>query len=207
MVYARPVKRKSAENVAAAFESIFNEFDHFPNSLITDQGHEFFNAKVREVFQIYGINHYYLKTKTKWKTAMAERVIRTLKTRFQRYFYQNKTKNWIDILAQVVDNYNHTPHRSIGMKPVEVTLQNSARVYKKMFGDVDIKTLPRLAKGDKVRLLRDKDIFAKGYTPNWTEEIYLISDVRQKAGVVWYIVSKIDGEKVPGIKYYYQNRN
>ena len=73
-----------------------------------------------------------------------------------------------------------------------------------MLGDVDIKRLSCLAKDDKVRLLRDKDIFAKGYTPNWTEEIYLISDVRQKAGVVWYIVETLDGEKVPGIKYYYQ---
>ena len=47
-------------------------------------------------------------------------------------------------------------------------------------------------------------MFEKGYTPNWTEEIFVISDVRQKAGVVWYIVQKLDGEKVPGIKYYYQ---
>ena len=204
MVYARPVKRKSAECMAMAFESIFNEFDYFPNSLITDQGLEFFNSRVKKVFNTYGINHYYLKTKTKWKTAMAERVIRTLKNRLQKYFYKNKTKNWIDVLQQVVDNYNNTPHRTIGIAPSKVTFQNSEAIYKKMFGDINLRVIPRLAVGDRVRLLREKTLFEKGYTPNWTEEIFVISDVRQKAGVVWYIVQKLDGEKVPGIKYYYQ---
>ena len=59
--------------------------------------------------------------------------------------------------------------------------------------------IPRLAVGDRVRLLRGKTLFEKGYTPNWTEEIFVISDVRQKAGVVWYIVRKLDGEKVTDI--------
>ena len=204
MVYARPVKRKSAEYMAMAFESIFNEFDFFPNSLITDHGLEFFNSKVKQVLLTYGINHYYLKTKTKWKTAMAERVIRTIKNRLQKYFYKNKTKKWIDVLQQVVDNYNNTPHRTIGMAPSKVTFQNSKEVYKKVFGDTDLKVIPRLNKGDRVRLLREKTLFEKGYTPNWTEEIYVISAVRQKAGIVWYKVEKLNGEEVPGIKYYYQ---
>ena len=204
MVYARPVKRKSAEYVSAAFESILNEFDYFPNTLITDHGLEFFNSKVQKVLTTYGINHYYLKTKTKWKTAMAERVIRTLKNRLQKYFYKNKTKKWIDILQQVVDNYNNTPHRTIGMAPSSVTFENSEKIYKKVFGDVNLSVIPRLSRGDRVRLLREKTLFEKGYTPNWTEEIYIISDVRQKAGIVWYIVKTLDGEKVPGIKYYYQ---
>ena len=65
MVYARPVKRKSSDYVAEAFESIFNQFDYFPNTIITDHGLEFFNGRVAAVFRTYGINHYYLKTKTK----------------------------------------------------------------------------------------------------------------------------------------------
>ena len=161
MVYARPVKRKSSEYMALAFESIFNEFDYFPNSLITDHGLEFFNSKVKKVFLTYGINHYYLKTKTKWKTAMAERVIRTLKSRLQKYFYKTKTKNWIDILQQVVTNYNNTPHRTIGMAPSQVTFQNSEEVFKNVFGDINLKVIPKLAKGDRVRRLREKTLFEK----------------------------------------------
>ena len=204
MVYARPVKRKTSEYVSMAMESIFNEFDYFPNTLITDHGLEFFNSKVADVLKTYGINHYYLKTKTKWKTAMAERVIRTLKSRLQKYFYLKKTKTWIDILKEIVEDYNNTPHRIIGRAPSSVTFQNSAEVYKKMFGDIHLKVIPKLSKGDKVRLLIEKNIFDKGYTENWTEEIYRIKDVQQQAGVVWYKVESLTGEEVQGIKYYYQ---
>ena len=187
-----------------AMESILHEFDYFPNTLITDHGLEFFNSKVADVLKIYGIAHYYLKTKTKWKTAMAEQVIRTLKSRLQKYFYLNKTKNWIDVLDQVVKNYNDSPHRTIGRAPSSVTFQNSADVYKKMFGDINLRVIPKLSKGDKVRLLVEKNLFDKGYTQNWTDQIFKITDVRQQAGVVWYIVETLSGEKVPGIKYYYQ---
>ena len=204
MVYARPVKRKSSDYVAEAFESIFNQFDYFPNTIITDHGLEFFNGRVAAVFRTYGINHYYLKTKTKWKTAFAERVIRTIKSRLEKYFYKFKTKNWIDIIAQVVDNYNNTPHRVIGMSPKSVTFQNSATIYKRMYGDENLIVIPRLSRGDRVRLLIEKQLFDKGYKQNWTEEIYKISSVFQRSGVVWYKVETLTGEKVDGIKYYYQ---
>jgi len=165
---------------------------------------EFYNSRVQKVFQTYGINHYHIKTKTAWKTPMAERVIRTIKTRLERYFYRNKTKNWIEFLPQLVKNYNRTPHRTIGLAPNQITFQNSAEVYKRMFGDIDLKVIPRLEKGDRVRILRDKSLFEKGYKANWTKEIYKISKVLQKAGVVWYKLKTLDDKKVDGIKYYYQ---
>ena len=89
-------------------------------------------------------------------------------------------------MKQIVEDYNNTPHRIIGRAPSSVTFQNSAEVYKKMFGDIHLKVIPKLSKGDKVRLLIEKNIFDKGYTENWTEEIYRIKDVQQQAGVVWY---------------------
>jgi len=204
MLYAEPVKRKSSEYMAIAFEKILNKFDVFPNSIITDQGLEFYNSKVQKVFQTYGINHYHMKTKTAWKTPMAERVIRTIKSRLERYFYKHKTKTWIDFLPQLVKNYNHTPHRSIGMAPKQVTFQNSNQVYKRMFGDVELKVIPRLSVGDRVRILRDKSLFEKGYKANWTTEIFKISKVSQRAGVVWYKITTLEDKKVDGIKYYYQ---
>ena len=90
MLYAVPMKKKNQEWSAEAFESIFKNFDDYPINLVTDGGLEFFNAAVRKVFDTYGINHYKTPTKTKWKASMAERVIRTLKSRLQKYF---KTKN------------------------------------------------------------------------------------------------------------------
>ena len=204
MLYAQPVKRKSAEYMADAIDLIFKQFDFFPNSLITDRGLEFYNSKVQAVLLKYGINHYSMKTKTPWKTPMAERVIRTIKTRLERYFHEKKTKNWIDVIQDVVKNYNHTPHRIIGMAPDQVTSENSKEVYKKMFGDVDLKVLPRLSVGDKVRILLEKNLFDKGYKQNWSEEIFIITKVLQKAGIVWYKLSHLDGKPLESIRYYYQ---
>lgn len=204
MIYAESIKRKNSFYMAAAFERVLNKFDFFPNSIITDQGLEFFNASVQKVFQSYGINHYYLKTRTPWKTPMAERAIRTIKSRLERYMRFHKTKRWIDILPQMIKNYNRTPHRTIGMAPVEVTFHNSGEIYKKVFGDSHFKVIPRLSIGDSVRILKEKTFFEKGYTPNWSEEVYKISDVIQKAGIVWYKISTVDNKILPSIKYYYQ---
>ena len=204
MIYAEPVKRKNATCMSETFVKILNQFDFFPNSIITDQGLEFYNSSVQKVFALYGINHYHLKTKTAWKTPMAERAIRTIKSRLERYMRFRKTKCWVDVLPQVIKNYNRTPHRMIGMAPIKVTLQNSAQVYKKMFGDVNLRVIPKLSVGDNVRILKEKTFFEKGYTPNWSEEIYKISDVIQKAGVVWYKIKTLDNKTIPSIRYYYQ---
>ena len=204
VIYAAAVKRKNSSYMAEAFENIFGKLDNFPNSLITDRGLEFYNSRVQLVFQKYGINHYHTKTKTKWKASIAERAIRTIKSRLERYFYKTKSKKWIDFLPKLVKNYNSTPHRTIGMSPDQVTDQNSPEIYKRVFGDIHLKTTPRLGVGDRVRIIIDKDIFEKGYTQNWTKEIYIINKVIQQAGVVWYEVVDLQNKKVPGIKYFWQ---
>ena len=142
--------------MSEGFKIILEKLDHFPNSIITDQGLEFYNSSVQKVFQTYGIHHYHTKSKTKWKAAMAERVIRTLKSRMEKYFYQHKTKRWIDFLPQLVKNYNNTPHRTIGMAPSQVTDQNSAAIYKKVFGNTNLKVIPRLGVGDRVRIILEE---------------------------------------------------
>ena len=204
MVYAAPVKRKNADYMSEAFEKILGKFNRFPNSIITDQGLEFYNERVKKIFETYGINHYHTKTKTKWKAAMAERVIRTLKSRLEKYFYQQKSKRWIGFLPQLVKNYNATPHRTIGMAPDQVTDQNSPEIYKKQFGGKQPDVIPRLEKGDKVRILVDKSLFDKGYKQNWTEKIFKIKSVYQRAGVVWYKIEDLDNNELPGIRYYWQ---
>ena len=204
MLYAQPVKRKTSQYMGDAFQTILKQFDFFPNSIITDQGLEFYNSTVQNIFKTYGINHYHMKTKTKWKTPMAERVIRTLKTRLERFFVQNKTKRWFDVLPQMVKNYNRTPHRSIGMAPISVNFQNNDKVYKKMFGNTNLKVIPRLHLNDSVRILVEKSLFDKGYKQNWSSEIFKISDVIQKAGIVWYKVRDSQEKQLAGIKYYYQ---
>ena len=165
---------------------------------------EFFNSGVRKMFLNYGINHYKIPTKTKWKASMVERVNRTLKSRIQKYFYKNKTKNWIDILDHVVDDYNKTPHSAIGIAPNEVSESNRKKVYKRLYPDLGLRTVCKLKQGDQVRKIIEKEFHEKGYTKNWSEQIYIIDKVKQSNGVCYYYLKDHANTDLPGIYYYYQ---
>ena len=204
MVYAAPMKKKNKEWTSDAFESIFKNFVDYPINLVTDGGLEFFNSSVRKVFDTYGINHYKTPTRTKWKASMAERAIRTLKSRIEKYLTMNKTKRWIDILNQFVENYNSVPHSTHGLPPRDVTDENRQMVYKRLYPNKDLTVVCKLKIGDRVRKLREKTQFEKGYTKNWSEEIYIIAEQRQSNTVCWYKLKELSGAAVPGIWYYYQ---
>ena len=217
-VYAAPMRNKSMQWSTMAFETIFNQLDEFPTHIVTDGGLglffitlnvlnffiEFFNSEVRKLFINHGINHYEIPTKTKWKASMVERVNRTIKSRLQKYFYKNKTKNWIDIIKNVVDNYNNSPHSVIGMAPNQVTEKNRKVVYKRLYPDLGLRTVCKLKIADRVRKIVNKDIFEKGYTRNWSEEIYIIHKVKQSNGVCYYYLKDLSNNDLPGIYYYYQ---
>ena len=203
-LYTAPMKKKTKEQTAQAFESIFNDFDEFPINLVTDRGLEFYNTEVRKIFDSYGINHYSTPTKTSWKASVAERVIRTIKSRLYKYFKAEKTTNWVDVLPDFTNNYNATPHSAHGLPPDDVTSENRDMVYKKLYSNNPVTIVCKLKLGDKVRKIRDKSLFEKGYTENWSEEIYTISSVRQSNSVCWYKLKNIAGELQKGIWYYYQ---
>ena len=135
---------------------------------------------------------------------MVERVIRTLKQRLQRYFKLNNTLKWKEVLPQFVDNYNKTPHSAHGFAPLDVNASNTSKAYKKMFPDLEPRTICKLSVGDSVRTILDKTQFEKGYTENWSEEIYKINKIRQQGGVCWYYLVDHEKKDIKGIFYYYQ---
>jgi len=212
------MKEKTGEWTANSIQSILDELPEMPVHIITDKGtgmlyssrhylktfSEFFNETVQNVFINHGINHYAIPTISKWKASIVERVIRTLKTRLQRYFTKNNTLKYIDVLDDFVRNYNQTPHRSHGFAPLDVNASNTDIVYKRLFPELSLKTICKLKVGDKVRKKRDKPIFEKGYTKNWSDEIYIISKILQQSGVCWYYLVDHEGEQIDGIFYYYQ---
>lgn len=204
MIYAKPMKKKSKEWSAEAFESIFKDFDSFPINLITDGGLEFFNSDVQKILQTYGINHFAYKTYTKWKASIVERAVRTLKSRLEKIFHVKGNSNWIDSLNQVVDDYNRTPHSSHKLPPLEVTDENRDLIYKRLYPNENITIVCRLKENDLVRKIKEKNLFEKGYKINWSEEIYKIKSVRQSNSVCWYKIESLDGIQQQGIYYYYQ---
>ena len=76
---------------------------------------------------------------------------------------------YIDKLHDIVNEYNNTYHRTVKMKPVDVK-ENTYIDFKKEFNDSD----PKCKVGDHVRISKYKNIFAKGYRPNWSKEVFVI---------------------------------
>ena len=204
VIYCQPMKRKLGVDCAEAMEKILSSTESPPVMLVTDRGKEFYNSHFQNVMFSNGINHYSTPTLTKFKASVAERAIRTIKTKIDRYMQHTKSKNWIEVLDDIVDGYNHTPHSSHKIAPLDVTRGNQKLVYKRLYPKRNKSIACKLKVGDKVRKLREKTEYEKGYTQNWSDEIYEIVKVRQKHTVCWYKLADTSGEVLDGIWYYYQ---
>jgi hypothetical protein len=177
--FARPLKSKRGEEVTLAFDDILRSSGRKPSKLHTDQGTEFFNRTFKKLMDQYGIHHYH--TFSDKKASIVERWNRTLKEKMYRTFTERNSLKWTDFLQELVVKYNNTRHRSIGMKPADVSLKNEDQVWtnlrKKNPKPVFTTNAGKFGVGDVVRVSRVKQTFAKGYTPNWTEELFRIIKV------------------------------
>ena len=109
----------------------------------------------------FAVNHFRAGSGSKFKASLVERVIRTLKTRLERYFQKTKSVRWIDVLEKFVDDYNKTPHSKIGLAPNQVTEKTAKAVYNKMYPYKGVIITCKLNLGDKVRILLQKMILRR----------------------------------------------
>ena len=108
----------------------------------------------------------------KGKSVVAERFIRTLQNKIFKHMTAISKNVYFNVLDDIVNKYNNTVHRTVKMKPIDVK-DNTYVDSKKEVNDKD----PKLKVGDHVRISQYKNIFAKGYTPNWSEEVAIISKI------------------------------
>ena len=101
------------------------------------------------------------------KSVVAERFVRTLKNRIYKYMTSISKNMYIDKLDDIVDKYKNIYHTTIKMKPVDVKSSTYIDSSKKI-NDKN----PKFKIGDIVRISKFKNIFAKGYVPNWSEEVF-----------------------------------
>ena len=133
-------------------------------------------------------------TNNEGKSVIAERFMRTLKNKIYKYMASISKKVYIDKLGDIVSKYNknNTYHTSIKMKPVDVK-DNTYIDSKKEVNDKD----PKFKIGDHVRISKYKNIFAKGYMPNWSEEIFIIKKIKNT--VPWtYVINDLNGKEIIG---------
>ena len=119
------------------------------------------------------------------KPVVAERFIRTLKNKILKHMTTISKNVYFDGLDDIVDKYNNTVHKAIKMKPIDVT-NDSYAVYNKDFN----KKNPKFKVGDHVRISKYKNIFAKEYAPNWSEEGFVVSKIKNT--IPWtYVINDL----------------
>ena len=102
---------------------------------------------------------------------------------------------YFDVLNDIVDKCNNTYYRTIGIKAIDVK-SNSFSKYNKESNEKD----PKFKVGDHVRISKYKNIFAKSYAPNRSEEIFVVKKIKNT--VPWtYLISDLDGEEIIGSFY------
>ena len=119
------------------------------------------------------------------KSVVAERFIRTLKNKIFKHMTAISKNVYFDVLDDIVNKYNNTVHKTIKMKPIDVTGDSFAEYNE----DVNKKG-PKFKVNDHVSISKYKNIFAKVYIPDWSEEVFIVHEIKNT--VPWtYTVSDL----------------
>jgi hypothetical protein len=173
-VWAFPLKTKSGNEVAENMEKVFQQQQ--PKNLQTDLGKEFFNKTFQLLMKKYNINHY--NTYSEKKASIVERVNRTLKNLMWKEFNYHGHYRWINLLDNIVQKYNNSKHRTIGMKPSEVKKKHEKKLLNTVYNHLKIVNLTsKFHVGDHVRISKSRGVFDKKYMPNWSTEIFTIKKI------------------------------
>lgn len=192
--YSVPLKSKTGVEVSSAMESILKKKS--PRNLHVDMGKEFYNKHFENLMKRYKINMY--STYTGLKASICERFNRTLKNFMWKKFSLQGNYKWLSILPELIDSYNNRVHRSIGMKPKDVTEENESVILKRLNQIKTTLQTPKFKVGDKVRVSKLKHIFEKKYTPNWSTEIFTITRIVKTKPVTYHLKDYQDQPVVGG---------
>ena len=190
-----PLKDKKGVSIVNAFQKILKESNRKPNKIWVDKRGKFYNNSFKKWLRDNNIEMY--STNNEGKSVIAERFIRTLKNKIYKNMTSISKNVYIDKLDDIVRKYNNTYHTSIKMKPIDIK-DNTNIDFKK---EVNDKT-PKFKVGDHLRISKYKNIFAKGYMANWSEEIFIIKKIKNT--VPWtYVINDLNGEEI--ISTFYEN--
>ena len=191
--WVAPLKDKKGVSIVDPFQKILDQSARKANKIWVDKGSRFSNSSFKKWLKNNDIEMYLIHNEG--KSVIAERFIRALKTKIYKYMTSASKNVYTDKLDDIVGEYNNTYHRTIKMKPVDVQ-DNIYIDFKKEVNDKD----PKFKVGDHVRISKYKNIFAKGYTPNWSEEVFVVSKIKNT--VPWtYVINDLDGEEIIGTFY------
>ena len=189
-----PLKDKKGISIVTALQSILKQSNsRKPNKTWVDKGSEFCNAYFKKWLRDNDIVMY--STHNEGKSVATERLIRTLKSKIYKHMTSVSKNVYVDKLDDIVNEYNNTYHTTSKMKPIDVKDNTYINISKK----INYKD-PKFKVGDRVRISKYKNIFSKGYMPNWSEEVFVIKKVKNT--VPWtYVIDDLNGEEIIGTFY------
>lgn len=202
LAFAKPLKNKSAKSITNAFDEILNEYrGRNPVKIQTDKGKEYMNSEFARWCKEHLINHF-TSEDDDMKAQIVERFNRTLKNKMYRMFQARGNQVWYDKLHELVKSYNNTEHSSIKMAPSQVTREDQPKILSTLYPNSPFRIQnikPQAPKiGDHVRLQMPKIIFKKGYAPQWTEEIFIITEAKGIDHIPHYKVTDLMREEIRG---------
>jgi len=194
-VWAKQMKDKTAKLTNKMFKELFKEVGAKPKYLWCDQGKEFYNKDVEKLLSENNIQIY--STFGDHKAALIERFNKTLKGWMYKSFTENNDHEWINILDDLIEKYNNKIHSTLGISPREAYFHPEKIKQKVRF----IKSKASKYKvGDLVRIAKSKGIFEKGYTANWSIELFKILKVLPTTPVT-YQIEDLSGDVIQGSFY------
>ena len=198
-VWAKPIKSKSSDDVTEAFSAILKESKRNPQNLNTDQGMEFYNSNFQSLMKKYNINHY--STFSHKKAAIVERAIRTIKEKLYKYFSLNGSYRWIETLPEIIKTYNGEKHSVTKMKPRTVSKKHEKTLLNTVYNYSRLpRKKPKFKIDDVVRISKAKHVFEKGYTPNWTTELFKIQEIKT-SNPTTYLLKDMSERPIRGAFY------
>lgn len=198
--YAVALKNKTSKATAEAMKSIIKENKNI-KVITTDNGSEF-ESEFRKLLKENNITQVtVIPSENKHTTGKVERFNRTLRMRIDKYMKANKTKKWVDVLDDLIYNYNNTVHSVTKLKPSEVKEKDSAviRLEEKMRSKPALDELNKFKVGDHVRTIKKAKTFKKG-SANYSTAIY---EIVRLDGFGFYLKNiKTNDELKTKYKYY-----
>ena len=190
--WVKPLKDKKVKTVLNAFIKIVNESNRKRKKVWVDQGREFKDKLMQECLENNDVLMY--STRNAGKSVIAEELIKTLKVKIYKKIRATGSKSYLPYLNKLVDQYINTYHHSINKKPINAdcsALTEKNKMHPKA---------PKFKVNDRVSITKHKNIFSKGYTENWSREIFIIDSVL-KTNPGTYKMKNINGEKIIGSFY------
>ena len=188
-----PLKDKKGISIVNVFDKIIKQSNRKPNKIWVDLEGKFYNNIFKKWLSDNDIIMY--STYNEAKSVVAERFIKTLKNKLYKHMTATG-KNVYYVLDDVVNEYNNTKHSTIKTKPIDVGDNNNKRVYI----DEHNEKSARFNVGDRVRISKFKNIFAKGYTPNWSSEIFIVDKINDTVPYK-YNLKDLNDEEIIGSFY------